>query len=166
MKRIFICLFLSLSLQISAQENSAFRKFFKTFSGRDGYTTIDVSSALLRTMMIAVDDENDDELYQLVNSIKAVRVVICHDPDKEFKNSLEKLLNQNDYTLVSSVNENKNSTSFYQLYDKDKIVEFMMVANGEEEKTVVNITGNIDIQKIANFSHLNFPNADSLSIKP
>ena len=62
MKNLYITLLLLLPLSLMAQENSAFLKFFQNFSGKEGYTTINISSELLRTMMVVVDeDEEDDE---------------------------------------------------------------------------------------------------------
>lgn len=167
MKRLYLLLVLCLPLQMMAQENNAFLKFFQTFTGEEGYTTINISSELLRTMMVVVDEDEEDELAQLVNTINAVRIVICQTTNtKDYENALDKLLQQVPYTQISSINESGQKTEFYQLKQGDKILEFMMISRGRNDNTVINISGDINVEKISKLSQFGFPQADTLSIKP
>lgn len=166
MKRLYLLLLLCLPLQMMAQENTAFMRFFQHFSGEDGYTTINISSELLRTMMIVVEEDEEDELNQLINTISAIRIVICQTGTKEYDNALNRLLDQVPYSLVSSINESGQKTEFYQLKKENTVTEFMMVTRGRNDNTVINIAGNINIEKISKLSQFGFPPVDTLSIKP
>lgn len=166
MKRLYLLLLVCLPLQMMAQENSAFLRFFQNFSGKDGYTTINISSELLRTMMVVVDEDEEDELNQLINTISAIRIVICQTGTKEYDNALARLLNQVPYDLISSINESGQKTEFYQLEKEDKVIEFMMVTQGRNDNTVINISGEINVEKISKLSQFGFPQTDTLSINP
>ncbi len=156
-----------LPLGMMAQDNSAFMKFFQQCSGKDGYTTINLSSELLSVMTLMADEQDERDR---ISSIDAIRIVVCHHPgDEEFEKGIKKLLRDPDYyQLVSSINENgKNVINLYQVCRDNKIVEFMMVATGPEPEgnCVLNITGNIQLDRLSALSELVLPPLDTLSIQ-
>lgn len=166
MKNLYITLLLLLPLSLMAQENSAFLKFFQNFSGKEGYTTINISSELLRTMMVVVDEDEEDDLNQLINTISAIRIVISQSNTKDYENALDKLLEQVPYNQISVINEGRQKTEFYQLKKDSKVVEFMMISRGSSENMVINVSGDINVEKISKLSQFGFPPVDTLSIKP
>ena len=116
--------------------------------------------------MVVVDEDEEDDLNQLINTISAIRIVISQSNTKDYENALDKLLEQVPYNQISVINEGRQKTEFYQLKKDSKVVEFMMISRGSSDNMVINVSGDINVEKISKLSQFGFPPVDTLSIKP
>ena len=163
MKKILFPLLLALPLMMAAQQKS-FMNFFERYSGKDGFTTVDITPGMLRMMLNFV--EEDEEMSGLIGNISGIRIVVCHFYDKEFVEAMDKMIDKAPYQLVSTINESGQQTKFFNIEKNKKTTEFLMVSYGRSENLVVNITGDIDVNKISRLSQFNINGMDKIHADP
>ncbi|MBQ9201215.1 MAG: DUF4252 domain-containing protein [Bacteroidales bacterium] len=163
MKKIAFTLLVALPLVMAAQQKS-FMHLFEHYSGKDGFTTVDITQGMLRMMLSFAED--DEELSGMIGNISGIRIVVCHLYDEDFVEDMNKMIDRAPYQLISTINESGQQTKFFNIEKNKKTTEFLMVSYGRSENLVVNITGNIDVNKISRLSQFNINGMDKVYVEP
>lgn len=156
-KSILIWMLLLPSLLMGQQMN--FRTLYDKYTGKEGFTTIDLSMELLRTLGRVADE--DVEWSDLLKNIQSIRIVMASSKSEEFVTDMERIIEDTDYTLLTSINESGQKTKFFcsvlpenekksKSSNRDK--EFLMLSYGNNDNLVMQIVGDVDVSQISKLS--------------
>lgn len=154
MKRKVILLFtLALALSASAQKNPIDAMFDK-YAGKDGITTVYISSKMF-SMMGKVDLE-DDELQDVMNNLKSIRILTVDDDELDqklnFFSELAKDLDFGGYEELMVVKESDRDMKFMVKERGDRIEELLMIGGGPGQNVLISIKGDLDLENISSIS--------------
>ena len=140
MKRLIILILSCIPLIASAQEIT-FESLMRDYSQKEGYTTIELSPMMLKSMGVS-------------NGIESVQVISVEDRTliKDFIESVESTIAELD-TLMS-INSGGERVSIYgrSKVESGSIIEHIVLTADKEEGVAVRITGsNIEISDIDSF---------------
>ena len=140
MKRLIILILSCIPLFASAQE-IRFECLMRDYSQKEGYTTIELSPMMLKSMGVS-------------NGIESVQVISVEDRTliKDFIESVESTIAELD-TLMS-INSGGERVSIYgrSKVESGSIIELIVLTADKEEGVAVRITGsNIEISDIDSF---------------
>lgn len=140
MKRLIILILSCIPLIASAQEIT-FESLMRDYSQKEGYTTIELSPMMLKSMEVS-------------NGIESVQVISVEDRTliKDFIESVESTIAELD-TLMS-INSGGERVSIYgrSSVESGSIIELIVLTADKEEGVAVRITGsNIEISDIDSF---------------
>ncbi len=161
-KNFFSILLLSLiflPFGLIAQE-SPIDAIIDKYGDEDGFTTIVITSEMFSLFStIEVDDENND-FANLVEDLSSIKIITFDNESKsknaklDFYQSLMKDLPAQNYTELMSVKEKDQNVKFFiRKLESGKIGEMIMVSGGDEDNTLISITGQIDLNDMSKLSH-------------
>lgn len=152
MKRFLAILMIMVPMTLMAQK-SAFDTFFEKYSGKENYTTVDLSTDFLK-MIMGFSDEKDDDINELVSNIDRIRIVVCQENNPVFAEEATKLVASNkEYKQITNVNSGGEVTRIHVIQKQNKVTDFMLISTGKTECVVINIIGkNLDVSKVSNLS--------------
>jgi len=154
MKRIILALALLLMpLALSAQTKS-FREFSGKYSGRDGYTIIEMSGEMFKAIGNNVTVKSDDtDMSSLVKQIKNMVIIISDNSSPKFREDVKDMIKSGGYTSMAAISEVEQTSKFYVIQKNGKTSEFLMTVLGEGDNVIMSITGdNLDVSQITQFA--------------
>ncbi len=155
MKRITIYLTLLLVAllpqRVEAQVKS-FVEFQDRFAGREGITSVDMSSSMFR--MISRSQSLDTELANMLDDLKRLSVVVCEKESmmEEFASHARYVINNKEYQLLSSVRQEQTQISICMREIDRKEFEYLVAVIGEEESVLMCIIGNLTLDQVLNLA--------------
>jgi hypothetical protein len=141
-KVLFIAAFL-LPMAIASGQRSIDRLFEK-YSGKSGFTSIDISGNLLNLAASIDDDDRDKDLRARITGI---RVLAQNDKDMHIENFYDlvmKDIDLKDYEEFMRVKESNQDMRMLVRTEGRKITEFLFVTGGEDN-ALVQVKGNMTI---------------------
>jgi len=155
MKKLVLILIVALAPALVIAQNSAVEKLFVKYGGQKGFTTISISSGLLKMASEFVDEDEGTEVLKQINSIK---ILVQEDGVADnFYDEVMGELKRNAYEELMTVNSDEEDIIFLLKKDGDRISEFLIVVGGEEENVLLYIGGDLvmkDLAKIGNSIHM------------
>ncbi len=154
MKRIIIAItLLMVPLALSAQTKS-FREFSGKYSGRDGYTMIEMSGEMFKTIGGNVTVKSDDtDISSLLKQIKNMVIIISENPSSGFAEDVQSMIKSGGYTSMAVISEGEQTSKFYVIQKNGKTSEFLMTVLGAGDNVIMSITGeNLDVSQITQFA--------------
>lgn len=138
------------------QTDKALDEFFSKYSGKEGYTTMELTGELLKA---AYNKGGNNDAGDMFRGVERMRIVVAGKSTAEFAVDVNALPPKTDLKLVSSVNENGKSMKMYYraavpaTRGKDKrSAEFFMFILGSSDNVLIHITGDFDIRNISKLS--------------
>jgi len=138
-------------------QNVTVDQIFDQYSGRDGYTTVDIAKGLFELFAeIEADDPEFDEFQKAIKGIESMRLLAYSIDDEkgspEEKNRFVKDINgisMKDFKELMVVKDDDTRINFYAR-SKDQIInEMIMIVDGDEEAVLLSLYGDIDLNHIA-----------------
>jgi hypothetical protein len=138
-------------------QNASINQIFDQYSGRDGYTTIDIAKGLFELFAeIEADDPEFDEFQKAIKGIESMRL-LAYSIDDENGSPEEKTRFMNDIKGISlkdfkelMVVKDKDTRINFYARNKDQIInEMVMIVDGDEEAVLLSLYGDIDLNYIA-----------------
>ena len=150
-KIVFILSFILLSVASIAQKD-AVDALFDKYAGKDGFTTVIISSkmfSLFQDMEI-----EDNEFNDMMSSLKSIRILASdetlEDQNINFYDEVMKDLDEDDYEELMVVKEKDQDVKFLIKERDGKITELLMVAGGKgDNNALISIRGDIDLKNIS-----------------
>lgn len=165
MKRtIFAGVFILLGLAVFGQK-TAVDKVFDKYSGKDGYTTVYISSFMFNLLnSLEVDDPEYDEFKQATSGINSIKILTQEGSDSEaFGKELLDMLPRSEYKELMVVKEEDEEVLFLAREEGGKITEFLLIVSGGGEDALIAIQGDIDLESISSIaSGLDMPGMENL----
>lgn len=149
-----------------AVAQSPMDKLFTKYDGKEGFTIVNIDKELFDMMasiqLKASDTDSQkkiDELKKMASRITSLRVIKAGTKDeKAVKTKAEELYKDinssigKEFKEFMSVKEGKEEVKFYTRRTGSIVAELLVVAKDITETTVVSLTGDIDLNKIADLT--------------
>ncbi len=152
MKKLLL-FFLLISGTAIAQSNS-YESLRDNFKGGEDVVSMSVGGFLLRTTLWIMEQEEETEPWmQGVKEINHLRFI--HIPKEEFSkrglkiNSFRKFVMKDGFEQLLVVKDGKDDIQIYLQEDAHQENRYLIIAEESDEVTVFELTGYIDIEKLA-----------------
>jgi hypothetical protein len=165
MKRIFIGGMLITLTLFTMGQNSAVDKVFDKYSGKEGYTTVYISSFMFNMLnSLETDDPEFDEFKKATSGIKSIKILTQDGGESEaFGAELLEMLPRSEYQEMMVVKDQDEDVLFLAREENGKITEFLLIVSGGGEDALIVIQGDIDLESIASIaSGLDMPGFENL----
>lgn len=152
MKTTLLLIGMLLSVSLRAQQSTV-EGIFKNFEGKDGITTIHLTSDLMK--MASDVDVNDKEMNSVFAMITEVRILSFDkalSEDKVSFKSMAKSLSLNNYKELMTVKDKNQDIKLLSKDNNGKVSEVLMIITGENHPALIYITGNIELSKLKKLS--------------
>jgi len=165
MKRIVIGgILMMFSLSVIAQK-SAVDKVFDKYNGKDGYTTVYISSFMFNMLnSLETDDPEYNEFKKATAGINSIKILTQEGGDSEaFGAELLEMLPRSEYQEMMVVKDQDEDVLFLAREENGRITEFLLIVSGGGDDALIAITGDIDLESISKIaSGLDMPGLENL----
>jgi hypothetical protein len=165
MKRIVIGgILIMFSLSVIGQK-SAVDKVFDKYSGKDGYTTVYISSFMFNMLnSLETDDPEYNEFKKATAGINSIKILTQEGGNSEaFGSELLEMLPRSEYQEMMVVKDQDEDVLFLAREEGGRITEFLLIVSGGGEDALIAITGDIDLESISKIaSGLDMPGLENL----
>ena len=153
-KWIFAVLLTSMAVPVFAQKD-AVDQLFDKYGGKDGYTTVYITSKMFS--MFSEAQLDDPEFNKMMNNLKSIRILATDDnaPSQEkvnFYDEIMKSLPVKEYEELMVVQQKDQKVKFLMKEKDGKVIELLLVVGGKDDNAVIDIRGIIDMKEIAQLS--------------
>ena len=165
MKRIVLGGMLMIFALSAFGQKSAVDKVFDKYSGKDGYTTVYISSYMFNLMSsIDSDDPDFDEFKKATSGISSIKILTQDGGNSEaFGEELISMLPRSEYKEMMVVKDQEEEVLFLAREEGGKITEFLLIVSGGGEDALIAIQGDIDMESISKIaSGLDMPGLENL----
>ena len=146
-------------------QKSAVDKVFDKYSGKDGYTTVYISSFMFKMLsQLDVDDPEYNEFKKATSGISSIKILTQDGSNSEaFGKELLEMLPRDEYQEMMVVKDQEEEVLFLAREEGGKISEFLLIVSGGGEDALIAIQGDIDLESIASIaSGLDMPGLENL----
>ena len=139
---------------LAMAQNSAVDKVFDKYSGKDGYTTVYISSFMFNMLnSLETDDPEYNEFKKATAGIKSIKILTQDGGDsKAFGAELLEMLPRSEYKEMMVVKDQDEDVLFLAREEGGKITEFLLIVSGDGEDALIAIQGDIDLESIASIA--------------
>ena len=165
MKRIVLGVTLMMLSLVAMGQNSAVDKIFDKYNGKEGYTTVYISSFMFNLMnSLESDDPEYNEFKKATKGITSIKILTQENGKSEsFGAELLQMLPKSEYQEMMVVKDKDENVQFLARQQGGKITEFLLIVSGGGEDALIAIQGDIDLESIAHIaSGLDMPGLDNL----
>jgi len=165
MKRIFIGGMLIMLTLFTMGQNSAVDKVFDKYSGKEGYTTVYISSFMFNMLnSLESDDPEFDEFKKATAGIQSIKILTQDGGDSEaFGAELLEMLPRSEYKEMMVVKDQDEDVLFLAREENGKITEFLLIVSGGGDDALIAIQGDIDLESISSIAAgLDMPGFENL----
>jgi len=165
MKRIFIGGMLIMLTLFTMGQTSAVDKVFDKYSGKEGYTTVFISSFMFNMLnSLETDDPEFDEFKKATSGIKSIKILTQDGGNSEaFGAELLEMLPRSEYQEMMVVKDQDEDVLFLAREEGGKVTEFLLIVSGGGEDVLIAIQGDIDLESIASIAAgLDMPGFENL----
>lgn len=165
MKRIFIGGILIMFTLLATAQTSAVDKVFDKYSGKEGYTTVYISSFMFNMLnSLESDDPDYNEFKKATAGIKSIKILTQEGGNSEaFGAELLEMLPRSEYQEMMVVKDQDEDVLFLAREVGGKITEFLLIVSGSGEDVLIAIQGDIDLESISKIAAgLDMPGLENL----
>jgi hypothetical protein len=165
MKRILIGGILLMFTLFTMGQTSAVDKVFDKYSGKEGYTTVYISSFMFNMLnSLESDDPEFDEFKKATSGIKSIKILTQEGGNSvAFGAELLEMLPRTEYQEMMVVKDQDEDVLFLAREEDGKITEFLLIVSGGGEDVLIAIQGDIDLESIASIAAgLDMPGFENL----
>ena len=146
-------------------QKSAVDKVFDKYSGKEGYTTVYISSFMFNMLnSLETDDPEFDEFKKATAGIKSIKILTQEGGNSvAFGAELLEMLPRSEYQEMMVVKDHDEDVLFLAREEGGKITEFLLIVSGGGEDVLIAIQGDIDLESISSIaSGLDMPGFKNL----
>ena len=165
MKRIVFSMLILFTVMTVYGQKSAVDRVFDKYSGKDGYTTVYISSYMFNMLnKLESDDPEFNEYKKATAGIKSIKILTQEDNNSvSFAKELLDQLPRSEYQEMMVVKEENEEVLFLAKEENGKITEFLLIVSGGGEDALIAIQGIIDLESIASIAQgLDMPGLENL----
>ena len=166
MKRILFTGALVLLFTGIFAQQSAVDRIFDKYSGKEGYTTVYISSFMFNLLnSLEVDDPEYNEFKKATSGINSIKILTQDGSGSvAFGKELLEMLPRNEYQEMMTVKDEDEDVLFLAKQDGGRITEFLLiVSGGDGEDALIAIQGDIDLESLSSIaSGLDMPGMENL----
>lgn len=146
-------------------QQSAVDKVFDKYNGKEGYTTVYISSFMFNLLnSLEVDDPDYNEFKKATSGISSIKILTQEGSGSEsFGKELLKMLPRAEYKEMMVVKDQDEEVLFLARESGGKITEFLLIVSGGGDDALIAIQGDIDLESISKIaSGLDMPGLENL----
>ena len=146
-------------------QKSAVDKVFDKYNGKDGYTTVYISSFMFNMLnSLESDDPEYNEFKKATAGISSIKILTQEGGDSEaFGAELLEMLPRSEYQEMMVVKDQDEDVLFLAREENGRITEFLLIVSGGGDDALIAITGDIDLESISKIaSGLDMPGLENL----
>jgi hypothetical protein len=165
MKKIVASAAILMMAMMTFGQGSAVDRVFDKYAGKDGYTTVYISSFMFNLMSgLDVDDPEYNEFKKATSGIKSMRILTQEGEDSQaFGKELLEMLPRKEYQELMKVKDGSEEVLMLAKQEGGKVKEFLMIVSGGGEDVLIAIDGEIDLQSLSSIaSGLDLPGMENL----
>ena len=153
-KWIFAVLLAWMAVPVFAQKD-AVDQLFDKYGGKDGYTTVYITSKMFS--MFSQAQVDDPEFNRMMKNLKSIRILASdastsRKDNVNFYDEVMKSLPVQEYEELMVVQQKDQKVKFLMKEKGGKVVELLLVVGGKDDNAVIDIRGIIDMKEIAQLS--------------
>ncbi|NQU82098.1 MAG: DUF4252 domain-containing protein [Bacteroidetes bacterium] len=154
--RVIVNAFILIMISLSAfSQRNPVDKLFEKYGGKDGFTTILISSKMFS--MFSDMEAGDDDINKMIKNIESIKILTTEDeslldPGINFYKEIMNELSLDEYEELMVVKEKDQDIKFLVKEKEDVIVELLLVIGGERNNALISIRGIIDLKSISKLS--------------
>lgn len=155
---LLLALLLLFSLSVFAQD-SPFDELVKKYENEDGFTTVVISGEMFDLFANIDPSEENKEINNLMQSLSAIKILNFDKskykaPKLDFYYKIIEDLPKDKYVELMTVKEKDQNVKFYiRKLNTGKIGEMIMISGGDDDNTMISISGQIDLHDMSKLSH-------------
>jgi hypothetical protein len=173
-----LTLFLTLFAALSLNAQSVMDKLFEKYSGKEGYTTVNITREMFEMMAQvqlntsdATDQKKIDEMKSFVSKIEGLRVISTgKKADTPAEKKAESLfreimdnISKSNYKTLMEVKDGEQNVTFYVKRSGSKVAELIVVSKEKNETSLISLNGDIDLNKVSELTKgMNLKGLDKL----
>ena len=165
MKRTILGGLLILFTLAAFSQQSAVDKVFDKYSGKEGYTTVYISSFMFNLLnSLEVDDPEYNEFKKATSGISSIKILTQEGSGSEsFGRELLNMLPRSEYKEMMVVKDNEEEVLFLAKESGGRITEFLLIVSGGGDDALIAIQGDIDLESISSIAAgLDMPGLENL----
>lgn len=152
-------------IMVVSGQKSAVDRVFEKYSGKEGYTTVYISSFMFNMLNnLKVDDPEYNEFKKATSGINSIRILSQGGKGSApFGKELISMLPREEYKEMMVVREDDEEVLFLAREEGGRITEFLLIVSGDGEDALIAIQGDIDLESLSSIaSGLDMPGLDNL----
>ena len=150
----------------SFSQQSAVDKVFDKYSGKEGYTTVYISSFMFNLLnSLESNDPEYNEFKKATSGINAIKILTQEDGSSSasFGKELLSMLPRSEYKELMVVKDGDEEVLFLAKEQGGRISEFLLIVTGGGEDALIAILGDINLESISSLaSGLEMPGLENL----
>lgn len=141
-------------------QNSSIEKLFDKYTGKDGFTSINISKEMF--MLFAqfgegVENEEVAELNEAISGLNGLKIIICEsivmeETKQTFKKEVNEILEKGTFKELMTVIEPHATFRFMLRKKNEDIIEMILIADEGEKTSAISFFGEIDLEAISKLS--------------
>jgi len=159
MKKLIFYTLLLLSPVLSVAQGSALENIFTAYSGKEGYTTVNITKPMFELFRINNADSGDKDVARAADGLTSIRI-LTKDVDgptakaagNAFYHEMMKAIPESQYESLMDINDGGSELKFLIRKTGNKITEFVMITGGDDACLML-LEGNIDLKKLSQLSY-------------
>lgn len=161
MKKIILLLLAAMLPLGAGAQKMSFREFAEKYSGRAGYTRIEVTQAMLNLMGAGQKDDKQEGMLAGIKGVTRICIITADKASDTFVGDMMGVVAEGSgYRLLTTITEGKQAALFYykEIADKEKqddpprISEFIMILHGDGDNLIMSIHGDFSIKQISSIA--------------
>lgn len=165
MKRIILGGALIMFTLTAFSQQSAVDRIFDKYSGKDGYTTVYISSFMFNMLNnLEIDDPEYNEFKKATSGISSIKILTQEGAGSQsFGKELLDMLPREEYKEMMQVKDDQEEVLFLARENNGRITEFLLIVSGGGEDALIAIQGDIDLESLSSIAAgLDMPGLENL----
>lgn len=142
---LLLTVLIFITFALSAQKSVD--RLFEKYSGKDGFTTIDISGDLLNLAATLEDEDNNDSSDEIKAKITGIRILTQKEDflaGENFIDAIKKDVAFNDYEEFMRVKESDQDLRMLVKTQGRRIKELLVISGGKEN-AIIQIKGDMSV---------------------
>jgi vacuolar-type H+-ATPase subunit F/Vma7 len=140
------------ALSVTAQSN-AIDKYFSQYESNPDFSVVYVSPKMFKMVAKVTDEKKDAELTELIKGISGLKILNTDKNGLKYYNEALKKIPVKEYDVLLTVKDKGENIKFYTKGNEDVVEELLLVVGGNDQFTLLNFTGKLDLRKIAKLAN-------------
>ena len=160
MKRLLLLLMIVGTVHVASAQMADLKNIFERYASNEGCTSVSISSSMFRLFSTVSENSQDKDMKEfnrISNQITGLNILTC--PEKagngladRLYNDLQAKLPKSTYESLMTIRDADEKVDFLARKEGDMIKELVMLTRGDEEVTVILLTGTISLKDLSDFS--------------
>ena len=157
MRQIIFILTITLLLPaVVYAQDSKLNQFFNKYSGQEGYASVYITEYMFDLLKKVNSEKEEEKFEDITSNLKGIKILMLSEGNAEkkaaFLKEINEMLNDERYKELMIVREGDETVTFMIHEDGDRISEFVMKIDGQQEPGIIFLEGSMTLRQISELS--------------